>query len=98
MMISPPKYLKWTEQFFIWFLSYLNSKIPIFLMTSAVLKKHCYATIVNRVCNEYLSAAQEEVKSARGYVVNGEVQVDFNFILSLATYLYTSLRVWEVHA
>ena len=48
---------------------------------------------MNRVCNESMSAAQEEVKNTPGYVANGEVQVDFNFILSLATYLYTSLRV-----
>ena len=74
----------------------MHSKILLFLITSTVLKKLGYLTVVKRVSNESMLAAQEQVKSNPAYAVNGEVQVvHFNFILSLATYLYTC-HTWNI--
>ena len=64
----------------------MHSKMLLFLITSTVLKKLGYLTVVKRVSNESMLAAQEQVKSNPAWRGTSS---HFNFILSLAAYLYT---------
>ena len=57
-----------------------------------------YLTIAERVSNESILAAQEQVKSNPAYAVNGEVQVIIliSFCLSPHTYIPAILGVYYV--
>ena len=66
-----------------------NSKILLFLITSTVLKKLSYLTVVKRVSNKSMLAAQEQVKSNPAYAVNGEVQVVILISFCLWPHTYT---------